>query len=392
VISAAAALPLLVSMLFSGALVDMVGRRRVAVGSDLLSMISVALVPVLAMTVGLNLGLLALVAVLGAVFDPAGMTSRTTMLPETARKAGIPLERANGIHETAYGVAFLVGPGIGGLLIGLVGSTTTFWATTVTFALSAALLAATGMPGGGRPPREVRPHGLWRTTRDGLTFLWRDRVLRAVAVLIALVVAFWLPIEGVLLPVYFAEISQPAQLGLLITAMSAGGAVGSLLYAGWGSRIGRRTALVASLIGCALPVVWMAFLPSFGVLVVLGVLTGFGYGAVNPLVNLAMQHRAPAEMRGRIVGVMGSAAYAAGPLGYLLVAPLAQSLGFQHTFLVLAVLLAVSLVSAFLPSLRGLDDAPLPASGLVPAGTGGRTADVGPDQVDLAAPQVTTAR
>ena len=68
-IAAAASLPLLVSMLFSGTLIDMLGRRRVAVGSDLLSMVSVAMVPVLAMTVGLNLGLLAAVAVLGAVFD-----------------------------------------------------------------------------------------------------------------------------------------------------------------------------------------------------------------------------------------------------------------------------------------------------------------------------------
>ncbi len=368
VIAAAASLPLLVSMLFSGTLIDMVGRRRVAVGSDVLSMVSVALVPVLALTLGLDLWLLALVAMLGAVFDPAGMTSRTTMLPEAARSAGVTLERANGIHETAYGVAFILGPGVGGLLIAVVGSTTTFWVTAVAFAASAALMALTWMPGAGRPAHEVRPRGMWRTTREGLQFLWQDRVLRVVAVLSALLVALWLPIEGVLLPVHFADLAQPEQLGLLITAISAGGAVGSLLYAAWGSRIGRRTALVASLIGCSVPVVGMALLPSFPAMVVLGVLTGFGYGAVNPLVNLAMQHRAPVEMRGRIVGVMGSAAYAAGPAGFLLAAPLVDALGVQHTFLALAVLLlGVSVVSAFLPSLRGLDDDPLPASVAVDA-------------------------
>lgn len=378
-IAAAASLPLLVSMLFSGTLIDMLGRRRVAVGADVLSMVSVALVPILAMTVGLNLWLLALVAVLGAVFDPAGITSRTTMLPETARAAGIGLERANGIHETAYGVAFLLGPGIGGLLIGFVGSTTTFWATAVAFALSALLMTTTRMPGGGRPGREARPQGLWRTTREGLTFLWNDRVLRAVAVLSAVIVAFWLPIEGVLLPVHFADIAQPAQLGLLITAMSGGGAVGSLLYAAWGARISRRRAFVGSLVGCSVPVVGMALLPGFTVLLVLGFLTGFGFGAVNPLVNLAMQHRTPARMRGRVVGVMGSAAYAAGPLGYLVAAPLVQALGVQRTFLVLAVLLlGMSIVSLFLPSLRGLDDDPLPTSGLAGVSAGARDATSDP--------------
>ena len=221
------------------------------------------------------------------------------------------------------------------------------------------------MPGGGRPAPETRPQGIWRTTREGLTFLWRDRVLRAVAVVSALVVAFWLPIEGVLLPVYFTGLAEPAQLGLLITAMSGGGAVGSLLYAAWGARFSRRKAFVAALVGCSLPVVWMALLPAFAVMVVLGVLTGFCFGAVNPLINLAMQHRAPAAMRGRIVGVMGSAAYAAGPLGYLVAAPLVQRLGVQHTFLALAVLLlAVSVASGFLPSLRRLDDPPRPEAGL----------------------------
>ncbi len=48
VLGAITALPLLVSFLFAGVFVDIVGRRRVAVVSDLLSMTSVALVPILA--------------------------------------------------------------------------------------------------------------------------------------------------------------------------------------------------------------------------------------------------------------------------------------------------------------------------------------------------------
>jgi MFS family permease len=64
---------------------------------------------------------------------------------------------------------------------------------------------------------------------------------------------------------------------------------------------------------------------------------------------------------------MGSAAYAAGPLGYLVAGPLIESWGVQRTFLVLAlVLLVVTVLAAFLPSLRGLDDAPLPGSAADP--------------------------
>jgi MFS family permease len=366
-VAAVSALPLLLSMLVTGSIVDMVGRRRVSVASDLLSMASVALVPVLATRVGLDLGLLLVVAVLGAVFDPAGITARETMVPEAARTAGIPLERANGIHESAYGFAFLLGPGIGGLLIGTVGSTSTFWATAIAFALSALLMATTRMPGGGRPPAHERPRGLWRSTREGLSFLWGDRVLRSVALLIALLVAVWLPVEGVVLPVHFSSIDQPAQLGLLVTAMSGGGVVGALVYAAVGVRFSRHKAFVASLILCAVPVLGLALLPAYPVMLLLGFLSGVFFGAVNPITNLAMQNRTPEALRGRVVGVMGSAAYAAGPLGYLVAGPLIEWWGLPRTFLVLAVLLlAVTTLAAFLPSLRGLDDPPLPGSAADP--------------------------
>jgi len=363
VVAAVTAVPLLLSMLFTGTVVDMLGRRPVAVASDVLSMLSVALVPILAATVGLEFGLLLLVALLGAVFDPAGITARETMLPEAARRAGLPLERANGIHEGAYGFAFLLGPGIGGVLIAAIGTTATFWATATAFALSALLMAVTRMPGGARRPHAERPHGMWASTREGLAFLWRDRVLRTVAIMTALLVGVWLPVEGVVLPVLFSAIDSPERLGFLITSMSAGGVVGALLYAAVGSRFRRRPAFVLSLVGCAVPVVAMAALPPYPWMLVLGFLTGLFFGAVNPITNLAMQNRTPEALRGRVVGAMGSAAYAAGPLGYLVAGPLVDSWGAQPVFLLLTVLLLVaSAATAFLPSLRGLDDPPLPGS------------------------------
>ena len=362
-IAAASAIPLLLSMLVAGAVVDRVGRRRVAVASDVLSMLSVALVPTLGAHLGLNFGFLLAVAALSATFDPAGLTARQSMLPEAAYAAGLGLERANGIHESAYGFAFLLGPGIGGLLIGLVGPTATFWATAAAFGLSALLLALTHIPGGGRPAvHEDRP-SLLSSTREGLSFLWRDRVLRAVALLFTLLVAVWLPIEGVILPVHFTEIDDPRQLGLLITAMSAGGVVGALLYAAVGKRIARRTAFVVSLIGCSLPVLALSLLPAYSTMLVLGVLTGLFFGAVNPISNLVMQIRTPEALRGRVIGVMGSAAYAAGPVGYLVAGPLIDRFGVQHVFLGFAVLLlVVSVAAAFMPSLRGLDDPPVPGA------------------------------
>jgi MFS family permease len=109
-VAAVAAVPLVLAGLVSGTIVDRFGRRRTAVVSDVLSGVSVAAIPVAADLGLLSLGLLAALAALGSVFDPAGVTARETMLPDAADAARLRRERVNGIHEAVFGVAFLSAP------------------------------------------------------------------------------------------------------------------------------------------------------------------------------------------------------------------------------------------------------------------------------------------
>ncbi|MGE3140308.1 MAG: MFS transporter, partial [Thermoleophilia bacterium] len=367
VIAAVTGIPLLLSTLFSGVVVDMVGRAPVSVVSDVLSLLSVSLVPILSATVGFDFALLLLVAALGAVFDPAGITAREAMLPEAAAAARLPLERANGIHEAAYGLAFLLGPGVGGLMIAGIGVTDAFWVTAAAFGLSALVVLLVRIPGAGRPPAHARPRGFWTSTREGFVFLWGDRVLRVVALMSAGLVALWLPIEGVVLPYHYNALDEPGQLGLLITVMSAGGAIGALLYTAIGTRVRRRTTFIVGLVGTAVPVMGMALLPPYPAMLAFALATGLFYGPVNPVVNVAMQERTPVALRGRVVGAIGAAAYAAGPIGFLIAGPLLEGLGVRGTLIVLGgALTVVCVVGALHPVLRGLDDPPLVQAGAHP--------------------------
>ena len=73
-----------------------------------------AAVPVLALTFGahvVNVAVLAGLAALGALFDPAGMTARETMLPEAAQRAGWTLDHANSVYEAVFNLSYIVGPG-----------------------------------------------------------------------------------------------------------------------------------------------------------------------------------------------------------------------------------------------------------------------------------------
>src|SRR5271156_4696294 len=105
-------------------------------------------------------------------------------------------------------------------------------------------------------------------------------------------------------------------------------------------------------------------LPSLPVILLLCALIGLVYGPIAPIYNYVMQTKSPPQLRGRVVGVMTSLAYAAGPLGFMLAGPLTDATGLQMTFLVLAIpLIAIGLVSLRLSSLRELDESPGPGPG-----------------------------
>ena len=104
------------------------------------------------------------------------------------------------------------------------------------------------------------------------------------------------------------------------------------------------------------------FLVRMLVFLVLCALVGLVYGPIAPIYNYVMQTRAPQHLRGRVVGVMGSLAYAAGPLGLIVAGPLADAAGLHATFLALSLpMLLLGIVSVFLPALRELDAEPTQA-------------------------------
>lgn len=364
VVAAATAVPLVFVALFSGTMVDLVGRRPTAIVSDVLSGLSVLLIPIVDALDGLTIGVLVVLAVVGALFDPAGASAREAMLPEAAGRARWTLDRANGIHETVYGLAFLVGPGLGGLLIAVLGASGALIGTGTAFLIAAAsVLPLRDLPGAGRPPHEMRPRGVWHGTAEGLRFVLREPLLLPLTVLVALVVALYYPVEGVVLPVHFTSQGAPQRLGMLLMAMSAGVVIGTLSYEALVRRMSRRKVVTLSMLGASLSLVWMAFLPGFTQLLVAGALSGLFWGPVGPMLNHAMQLRTPHRLRGRVVGTISSFSMAAGPAGFVAVGFLVEAVGARPAFLGLAAaLLAVIVGMIPLRAWKLLDADPVPGS------------------------------
>ena len=165
--------------------------------------------------------------------------------------------------------------------------------------------------------------------------------------------------ESVLFPKYFSDRNEPAHLGWVLMALSIGGLIGALSWTVLSRVARRRTTVLTAVATFGTAATVIAFLPPLPVILVLSLVVGMMYGPIGPITNSVMQTRTPPQMRGRVVGVMTSMAYAAGPVGFMIAGPLVDAYGLTTAFLALALpVLVIAMVCPWVPALRELDDAP----------------------------------
>ena len=350
-VAAVSALPGILVSPIGGWLVDHIGRRAVSIGADILSSLSVAAFPIVAATFGLsNLSIL-LIAVLGAVFDPAGYTARKTMLTDVAKASETDLDQLNGIHDGVMGIAWIFGPAVGAVLIATIGSVNSFWVSAVLFLIAAFAVTFLRIGNLGNESRE-KAKALGEKTdhrlRIGSKTLWNDKLLRVMSIALLILAAVYLPTEAVVLPTYFEESNNPSGLGFVISALAAGSAVGSFGYGWISARVKRKTLIRMILIGSSVTMIPMAVLPPLPFLMAAGFLLGLSWGPYNPLISSLVQERIPAHLHGRVFGVQTAVFYAAPPLGMVLTGLSVESFGVKATYMVLAGVLSITSILVLL--------------------------------------------
>jgi MFS family permease len=350
-VAAISALPGILVSPIGGWMVDHIGRRAVSIGADLLSSLSVAAFPIVAATFGLSNPSILLIAVLGATFDPAGYTARKTLLTDVAKASDADLDHLNGLHDGIMGVAWILGPAVGAGLIASVGAVNSFWVSASLFIVAALAISFLRVGDAAKESREVAKTSGEETNssiRIGVKTLWDDKVLRTLSVALLIIAAVYLPTEAVVLPTYFEDVDNPRGLGFVISALAAGSAVGSFGYGWISARMKRKTLIRLILLGSALSIIPMAFLPPLSVLMLSGFLLGLSWGPYNPLISSLVQQRVPAHLHGRVFGVQTAVFYAAPPLGMVLAGLSVESYGIKATYIVLAGVLSITSILVLL--------------------------------------------
>jgi len=123
IVAAALAIGAVIPAVLGGPIVDRLGFRRASIAADLGSAALIGAVPVLHLAGLLQFWHLVILVFLLSSVNAQGDTARYALVPALAERAGIPIERANGIDRAAVRFGQVGGPLIGGLLIAWMGAT-----------------------------------------------------------------------------------------------------------------------------------------------------------------------------------------------------------------------------------------------------------------------------
>ncbi|MEU4272174.1 MFS transporter [Streptomyces sp. NPDC026092] len=287
--------PLVVFGLYGGAIADTVDRRKLGLASATGSAVLSAALATAAFAGFHHVWFLYAIVALQSVCAALNSPARTSMIPRL-----LPAEQlraANALNSMTMTFGTLVGPSLGGLLVGVGGFQTAYLIDAIAF--SAALYAMWRLPSM-LPERTGTKRA---SVLDGLRFLATRPNLRMTffSDFCAMILAHPRALFPVVAVLWYD--GDASTTGLLAAAPAAGALLGGVL-SGWQGRIRHHGQAILLAVAC-----WGTAIAVFGLTrelwlgLLLLALAGYSDTVSMIFRNTMMQVAAPDEMRGRLQGV-----------------------------------------------------------------------------------------
>jgi MFS family permease len=296
-------------------------------------------------------------AVVLGISNAFEMPAASAMVPELVDKRDIATAVA--IDRSIFHATRLIGPSVGGFLIGFWGASSAFFINALSFV--ALIIALLSIPKK-LPHTEEEKQKRSGSMKDGFKHVRSDKPTWAMLLLGCIATFFVAPVLIVMMPLYAREVlhAGPDQFGLLMSISSIGSLTGSLSLLNV-QRTGRRTRLALGIIAVTLAMLGMAAAHKFLLAAISMVLLSIGASTCIGLANTIVQERAPDHLRGRVSAVAGICLFGLFPVAALIITSIADWIGIRATILSTAIIYAIG-STAVLVSLGRHFAAPLPES------------------------------
>ena len=335
-----AQIPILVATPYMSVFVDRFDRRKLLMLTQSLSMLQALLMAVLTLTGLIQVWHIMILSLLIGLINALDNPTRQSFYPSLVPRD--KLSNAIALNSAVINGSRLIGPAVGGVLIGLLGEGICFLLNGISYiAVIIALLMMRVMPQRGKGVKQK----VWEDIRDGFQYVVGNIPIRTLLLLMSVISFFGLPLMT-FIPAYVKTILHGGSemLGLLLSCIGVGSFIAALYLAARKSVLGLGKVVMLSgvLLGIGLSV--MSFVSIPWVAAVLCLPIGFSVIAAVASINTLLQTLSREDKRGRVMGYMAMAFTGMAPVGSII-------LGTFEEFVGLQVIILLSGICCFLASL-----------------------------------------
>jgi MFS family permease len=321
----AAGVPMIFLTMFGGSVADRFDKRKILIWTQVVQIALAILIGFLIFTGQIRIWhIIAVAGLLGIAFafeHPA----LSALVPELVRREEIA--GAVALDRAVFHSARLVGPSVGGLIVGIWGAAMAFFTNAFSFlAFIIALLSLPPRLVGSKEEEEQRASGI----KDGFRYVSADKPSLAMVGMIASMTIFIFPTVSVMMPLYVRDVLHfgPDRLGYLMAASGVGSVFGAITLVsiptprrlGW---------MMAGALAVVCAVLALSRVSAFSFAAASLVVISFGLSLIFGLSNTIVQERAPSHLRGRVSAVMGLSFFGLMPIAGLGVTSLADAIGMR---------------------------------------------------------------
>jgi MFS family permease len=352
VVGFAGSFPFLIFTLFGGVVADRVNKRRLLLVTQSIMMLLAFALAALAWLKIITVWEVVVLSFLNGMAMAMNAPSYQALVPRLVKRED--LTNAIALNSAQFNMSRILGPTLGGYAMALVGVAGNFFLNGISFL--AVLWALTRI----EYPEQEPSHypGFLSSLREGFAYVRGNSQLRVLVWMTAWASFFGIPFLT-FIP-YFARIELhvgETGLGWLMAASGLGAVLGAVTVAALG-KVRHRGAVV-----------------TFGGVVFFSAIIGFCYSHIFVLsqclllvegysgilmissFNVAIQHLASDQMRGRVMSIYATGFLGLPPLGSLLAGEMSRHIPTPHALAAMAATAATIFAGTYAvsPSLRGLD-------------------------------------
>jgi MFS family permease len=300
--------PMLVLGAWAGGFADRHNRRRVTFWCQSLLGVQAVVLAVVTFTGHVSLPVIYLLSFGTGIASAIDNPSRRGLVTELVEASEIP--NAMSLNTTVMTGSRIFGPALAAVLIGPLGTAWLFALNAVSYLFvigsllmidKTKMLPATSAARGGKPVRE------------GLSFVWRDPMLRRAFIVFTVVSTFAFNYSVVMPKLSDVRWGQANGYPILLTCVSIGSVFGALATARF-TRITMRwyaTLVIINGVSC----IAIAWAPNFLVACLLCLPLGLGGTGLVASMNGLSQQNTPPEMRSRMLALVAVAFLGSTPIG-----------------------------------------------------------------------------